>query len=318
VGADYKAFPGSIVNFEPGRVYCFIFDGNVALIAEIELTLENTAGIIHTGPGLYRGDVKIGEQNLQDSLAYISANAANNDKFYIVLGGDESSAPLSLNYSGRTVGITLLGYGGKRTISLNSNGSLFTVNSGVTLTLDDNITLTGRNANTSALVTLNDGKLIVNAGAKIAGNTASTTAAGGGVFITGTNAVFTMNGGEITGNTAAGYDNGRGGGVYVNSGTFTMNGGEISGNTATSYGGGVAVISNTSFFKTGGTIYGYVAGDNRSNIVKNNSGVVQNNMGHTVYATNSNSSYIKRKETIAGPTVNLSSNSSSWSGAWDY
>ncbi|MDR2702083.1 MAG: fibronectin type III domain-containing protein, partial [Spirochaetaceae bacterium] len=44
VGADYKPLPASIVSFESGRVYSFIFDGNVSLITEIELILENVAG----------------------------------------------------------------------------------------------------------------------------------------------------------------------------------------------------------------------------------------------------------------------------------
>jgi len=69
------------------------------------------------------------------------------------------------------VGITLLGYGGVRTITLNTNGNLFTVNDGVTLTLDENITLIGRSANTGSLVRNYNGKLIVNAGTKITGNT---------------------------------------------------------------------------------------------------------------------------------------------------
>ncbi|MDR2595808.1 MAG: fibronectin type III domain-containing protein, partial [Treponema sp.] len=43
VGADYKELSGSIVSFEAGRVYGFVFDGNVSLIAEVEIILENVA-----------------------------------------------------------------------------------------------------------------------------------------------------------------------------------------------------------------------------------------------------------------------------------
>jgi len=114
-----------------------------------------------------------------------------------------------------------------------------------------------------------------------------------------------------------------GSGVYVNGGTFTMNGGEISGNTASYGGGGVYVGGSVNFFeKTGGTIYGYTAGDSKSNVVKNSSDVVQNDQGHAVYVGNDNSSYIKRKETTAGTTDNLSyigrTTPPVWDGAWDF
>ena len=101
-----------------------------------------------------------------------------------------------------------------------------------------------------------------------------------------------------------------------------MSDGEISGNTA-GRGGGVYVslsLSINSFYsgnmsKTGGTIYGYTGGDN-SNTAKS-SGVVQSNQGHAVYAINYNSSIIYRRETTAGPTVNLDSNVAGAAGGWE-
>ncbi|MDR2716844.1 MAG: InlB B-repeat-containing protein [Treponema sp.] len=167
-------------------------------------------------------------------------------------------------------------------------------------------------------------------GGEISGNTASSHegGSGGGVYVD-FNATFTMNGGEISGNTASSvFGSNSGGGVYVGSGTFTMNGGEISGNIASSEvgdssGGGVYVHYNVSFFeKTGGTIYGYTAGNSKSNAVKNNSGVAQNDCGHAVYVSHSNSSYIKRKETTAGSGNNLSYigrlTPPIWDGVWDF
>jgi len=280
VGADYKAFPGSITSFRAGHLYNIVFDGAVSLIEEIEIKLGNAAGIIQSSPGLYRGEAKIGTQDLASSLAWISTNAVNGDDFYIVLGNDESSLPISLNYYGRTVGITLLGYGGERKITLSANGNLFTVNSGVTLTIGENITLVGRSANTGALVRLNNGKLIVNAGSKITGNTVSSSssvsasALGGGVYVTGTNADFIMNGGEITGNTSSVlFGNGRGGGVYIDSGgTFTMTGGEIAGNNASTSnsgigaGGGVFVYNLGSFTMNSGIISGNTTSGSGSSI----------------------------------------------------
>jgi hypothetical protein len=245
-----------------------------------------------------------------------------------------------------------------RTISLSSNGSLFTIEKGVTLVLDSNITLQGRSGNNGSLVIVNTGgafimrdgtKISGNAvsnyngdgggvyvgggtftmnGGEISGNTASASyytwsSRGGGVFVGGSG-TFTMSGGKITGNTVSDYK-GYGGGVYVY-GTFTMKGGEISGNTATerytdypSYGGGVYVAGGT-FNKTGGTIYGYTSGDSKSNTVKNSSDTVLANRGHAVYA--SNNSNVKRRESNAGPEVNLYfsvlGSTPSWSGAWEY
>jgi hypothetical protein len=157
----------------------------------------------------------------------------------------------------------------KHIVSLSSNGSLFTVGSEVTLTLDDNITLQGRNDNDASLVQVNSGgSLVMKTGSQITGNT--TTSNGGGVGV-GWDGIFTMDGGEISGNTATSgggvFSNGIftmdggeisgntatiGGGVS-NSGTFTMHDGEISGNTATSGGGGVRVDSGI-FTMDGGQI----------------------------------------------------------------
>ena len=226
-------------------------------------------------PGLYRGDVKIGNQNLSASLSYISANAVSGDDFYIVLGADESVSPTSLNYSGKTVGITLLGYGGERTISLNANGSLFTINTGVTLTLDENISLIGINTNNASLVRVNSNGTFIMNGGTISGNTAEY---GGGISVSG--GTVTMNGGTISGNTASfrgggigvgsngtltmydGIISGNnssvcGGGIYVSGGTVTMYDGIISGNEDTGgYGGGGIYVSGGTVTMNGGTISG--------------------------------------------------------------
>jgi len=247
----------------------------------------NASGVPNRTPGLYRGGAKISNQNLADSLTYISNNAVSGDEYSIVLGGNESISPKNLYYSGKTVGITLLGSGGERTITLNARGSMFTVNFGVTLTLNENITLIGISGNNASLVFVNnDGKLIMNEGAKISGNTdsdyyfsSSSYLTVGGVYSTGT---FTMNGGEISGNTASrsflsssssaapSYSIG---GVY-STGTFIMNGGEISGNTAflsfstsssspPSYSVG-GVYSTDTFTLNGGEISGNTASSSYS------------------------------------------------------
>jgi P pilus assembly protein, porin PapC len=387
----------------------------------------NASGVPNRTPGLYRGGAKISNQNLADSLTYILNNAVIGDEFSIVLGVNESISPKNLSYFGKTVGITLLGSGNERIITLSSNGSMFTVDSGVTLTLDENITIVGRSGNNASLVFVNnDGKLIMNDGAKISGNRSSSSSSSsfsvGGVYSTGTftmnggeisgntasssnaassygggvysSGTFTMNGGEISGNTASSYFRSSGGGVYstgtftmyggeisgntassssasytytsdssgggvyssgtftmyggeisgntasssysssnpnsssspsnsfgggvYSSGTFTMKGGEISGNTASSSssyssGGGVYVNSETFTKSGGGIITGYASDTVSGNVVKNSSGVVQNNNGHAVF-TSLNS---KRRNSTAGPGVNLDSSKDGVAGGWE-
>jgi len=221
-------------------------------------------GVSNDGPGFYRngGAEKIGDYNLTAALSYISNNAAIGDDYLIALGADESISPANLSYSGKTVGITLLGYGGERNITLSSNGSMFTINSGVTFTLDENIKLVGRIPNNASLVQVNSGGALIMNGGSISGNynIGGYFAEGGGVFVA-SDGTFTMNGGSVSENTARGDNGSYGGGVYV-SGTFTMNNGSISGNHAmanNSYGnpvcGGGVFISGI-FIMHGGTISG--------------------------------------------------------------
>jgi len=97
-----------------------------------------------------------------------------------------------------------------------------------------------------------------------------------------------------------------------------MKGGEISGNTASSSssyssGGGVYVNSETFTKSGGGIITGYASDTVSGNVVKNSSGVVQNNNGHAVF-TSLNS---KRRNSTAGPGVNLDSSKDGVAGGWE-
>jgi len=223
---------------------------------------------------------------LADKLTWLASNAASNNTYIIALDYDEGIGPQTLSYSGKS-NITLrMKNTVMRTVSLSSNGTLFTIGSGVTLILDSNITLQGRSNSVDdylyGLVRVNsNGTLIMNAGTKITGNTNTSASRhlsvyGGGISVI--NGTFTMNGGEISGNTAfnsstyyssnsSNYYCSYGGGVYVGGGTFTMNDGKISGNTVRSTsingGGGVYVNSGT-FTMNGGEISGNTASSSYS------------------------------------------------------
>ena len=185
-----------------------------------------------------------------------SNNARSNTTYTIVATANESMGPTTIDPWYSSININLSGGTTERTISLNSNGSLFTIER-VTLTLGNNITLQGRSDNNASLVLLSGGNIVMNAGSKIINNTIlaanNSNADGGAVNVR--SGTFTMNGGTISGNRVQAGTSGsyvdtvraRGGGVYVGqNGRFTMNGGTISNNTAysayyASAGGGVFV-----------------------------------------------------------------------------
>jgi fibronectin type 3 domain-containing protein len=197
-----------------------------------------------------------------------SSTAGN---YRIILTSNVSADNVALSAStGAAKVITILGDTAPRTITNTGSAVLFTVATGTTLVLGNNIKLDG-NEKSYSLVRINGGTLVMRAksaisgakanavyisqgafvmeGGEISGNTGSF---GGGVNVS--SGTFTMSGGTINGNTGS-----SGGGVYVSSGaSFTMSGGEISGNTASSKGGGVYVSSGT-FIMEGGTISGNIA-----------------------------------------------------------
>jgi hypothetical protein len=227
----------------------------------------NSAGVeggqsaaVSATTGTEAGGTLVPHTNITEALAWIKDNAENNGSYLITLDASSAIAPVSLSYSGKSnITITLRGISANRVISLNTSGHLFTVSSGVTLILDNGITLNGRGDNSSGHLVYVDsgGKLVLNEGAKIMGNkyNGSSYGGGGGVYVAGS---FTMHGGELSGNTHYLYSSysstygSYGGGVYVsNSGNFTMHGGKISGNTSSTsygaygaYGGGVYVVGN--------------------------------------------------------------------------
>ncbi|MDR1326499.1 MAG: InlB B-repeat-containing protein [Treponema sp.] len=292
--------------------------------------------------------------SLEDALGMISANPETGEAYTIILDNDApiAIAPTPLSYGGKKVSITLEGGADERILSLSSTGSLFTLQSGVTLKLGDNITLEGRSDNTAPLVRVNSGaELEMNEGSKISGNT--TSHEGSGVNVAG--GTFTMKGGEISGNTT-GYRGGgmfissgevimsggkisgnaagtTGGGVRVDGGKFTLSGGEISGNTAVSTGGGVAAYLGT-FIMEGGTISGNTAGTTGGGVFAaettsaftKSGGVIygldaepalqnaasSDSQGHAVYSTADN----KRDSTVEEEGDTLDKKESGAAGGW--
>jgi hypothetical protein len=199
--------------------------------------------------------------------AFAQAVAAiNSDKaggtYTITLNGNFVSNPVGFTGDVRKT-ITLKGDGTTRAIANNADKALFALSAGITLILENGVTLNG-NGKEAPLVDVQGGTLRMNSGSTVR------SAQSCGVFVPG-GGTFTMTGGEISGNTGRSSGSSRyGGGVYVNNGTFTMSGGTISNNTASSVGGGVFVNSSGTFTMSGGTISNNTASDNSGGVYMNN------------------------------------------------
>jgi phage shock protein PspC (stress-responsive transcriptional regulator) len=223
--------------------------------------------------------------SLIKQLQWLQANAESNGEYTIVVTSDENIEAQTLSFPDKSnITVRLTGEG-EKIISLKGKGSLFTVESAVTLILGNGVTLQGCDENDKSLINIKSGGNFTMIGGKISGNIAFSSGAGvrvssGGNFmmtdgeISGNKAAiedplflsngggisnfgnFTMTGGKISGNIAFGS----GGGVHVAEGNFTMSGGEISGNTAAKgEGGGVNHDRGGNFTMSGGEISGNTA-----------------------------------------------------------
>jgi len=217
---------------------------------------------------------------LEAQIQWLNANVQSGGNYTMELTADESIYPTTFSYAGKdNITITIRGIDSTRVITLNTTGSMFTVESGVTLVLDGNLELQGRSDNICYLIHVDsNGNLIMNTGTTITGNliyNTTSTDFGAGVYVS--DGTFTMDGGEISGNFANASS---GGGIVVSNGIFTMNGGLISNNIAV-YGGGINIAKGT-FNMNGGEISGnsgsrgggiYVA----NGIFNLNEGIISNN-----------------------------------------
>jgi len=250
---------------------------------------------------------------LTDKLTWLKSNAKSGGNYILEIDADEEicGAKASVNsvlsgnllnivpgvekfnchliFKDSNITITLRGIGANRTIFTGEVGSIFKVGRGVTLVLDDNITLQGFGFSNIRLSSVEHTAALVEVES-------------GGTLIMN-------NGSTITNNLHASlYGKGNGGGVYVHhGGTFIMKGGTINRNQVRStepnldastketgivykagkcgHGGGVYVhSSNGTFIKTGGTITGYSSDPSNGNaVIDINGNEVINGCGHAVF-----------------------------------
>jgi hypothetical protein len=194
---------------------------------------------------------------LAQQLAYIANNAGDGVVYDIVVDSDVYMGPATVSTLGRniTVIIRSASLADIKSIQLESVGHLFSVDTNITLKLQ-NIVLRGISMNNKALVLVGQGgKLILNSGSTITLNTnISGEGYGGGIYVN--DGFLELNDGcEVISNTTNTY--GGGGILLKNSGNIIMRGGIISENkvvAGSATGGGVCIENNSTMSMFGGII----------------------------------------------------------------
>jgi hypothetical protein len=141
--------------------------------------------------------------------------------------------------------------GNGKIVNLRMPGTLLTVGTGLTLILEK-ITLRGHDKNSSSLVKVAGGHLILGQGSLITDN--RTALMGGGVWVE--SGRLTLAWGAITRNAAHSV----GGGLYLQDGVVIMRAGKITENVAGGMGGGMYVNSGI-FIRSGGVIADNISKD---------------------------------------------------------
>lgn len=159
---------------------------------------------------------------------------------------------------------------------------------------------------------------------------------GGALYISGENAIVTLNGGTMSYNEAIGHknseggDDSSGGAMYVYRASLTLNGGQILSNTAGNIGGGIAVNQATitvmgdsllsgNNAKSGGAVY-VTSGAKGGGVFIMESGTIENNTctknGGGVYVNGTGSSFTMHNGSISNNIASGSDDAASAGGVY--
>ena len=256
------------------------------------------------------------------SVVYISEYGSNNgqgtpinpfatwEKAIETIGGEgvvyvTGAVTVASEHSHSSGSLTLRGYNGGGTLT-NSSGRVLNITGG-TVTLGDNITLTGTNTSgEGGAVYVGGGKFTMESGSTIANSTVQgTNAFGGGVAVMYGGAFTMNNGAEIIGCKA---DNG-GGGVYVYASNFTMNGGVIGGRdpNVARWGGGVYIGSDCEVTMSGNSEISYNSAEDTGSSATgiHGGGVCFSAIGESTFTMNDNAKITQNKSKGSGGGVHV-------------
>ena len=294
--------------------------GNTAYFYKVSALREMQEGDMsdHVSATTMQAPITPPGSTLSEQLAFIRSNSGDGTVFEIVVYNNEYMGPTSISTMGRNINVNIrsASSASPRTIQLDGQGHLFSVDSNITLRLQD-IVLRGHSNNNVGLVGVGSGgALVLNSGAKVTQNVnRNGNQCGGGIYING--GYLELNdGAEITENSVVERPLVYGGGIYVeNKGSVNIYGGLVSENTASGngtspggVGGGICITGNSTINMWGGIISKNLANhagggiyiENGSSFIKraalgsNTSGVIyggtggeanvatRNNQGHAI------------------------------------
>ena len=256
------------------------------------------------------------------SVVYISEYGSNNgqgtpinpfatwEKAIETIGGEgvvyvTGAVTVASEHSHSSGSLTLRGYNGGGTLT-NRSGRVLNITGG-TVTLGDNITLTGTNTSgEGGAVYVGGGNFIMESGSTIANSTVQgTNAFGGGVAVKYGGAFTMNNGAEIIGCKA---DNG-GGGVYVFASNFTMNGGVIGGHdpNVAKWGGGVYIGSDCEVTMSGNSEISYNSAEETGSSATgiHGGGVFFSAIGESTFTMNDNAKITQNRSEGSGGGVHV-------------
>ena len=273
--------PGLYAGTEPDYNLAFAgwYNGNIEWDFDAPVTQDMTLTAKFGPIDLSGISAETGDTVIDKAFAYINANP---EEYIFLLDEDIEIAGHSnrtLNQSGTK--LSIVGMESEREIKLSSNGNMFTlVGSGINLTLGENITLTGRTANSASLLYVQGGaSLIMKGNSSVSGNAVSgSSSQGGGVYVAGSGSSLTIkDNASVSGNEVSG-NNSQGGGVYVTGGSFTIqDDAALYENTASSNGGGVYVASGSFTMRDDTSVSENTAGSGGGVHVAGGSFTMQNN-----------------------------------------
>jgi len=250
----------------------------------------------------------IGFSSLDSAFDWIEENAIDNGNYTVRLKKNEKIKGRVFDYNDKLISITLISFDGieKQISYVNNWGwNLFDIMTGVTLILDQGITLKDPDNYYFECVPVSvKGKLIMKSGSAIKKEKTDEGWGWMGVVVAAAGE-FIMDGGHIDGNNSGSS------GIVVG-GHFTMNNGLISGGcgSLSDFGSGVIVSSGASFVMNGGSITGNNAYEGGGVYVRPhgeftmNGGAISNNnagLGGGVYVQATN--FIMNGGTISNNTA---------------
>jgi len=252
VGTNSSTYSPNVSALGAVFYYCVVTNTNPA--APGNTTAVRTTNIVRVRVSDSAVPVTVNGDAFDDLTSAFASIGTTPGTYEILIDENQTLAARTLG-NGMIISISSMTPTFQIEVQLTGTGSIFTVNSGASLTLED-VVLKGVSGNSSALVAVSGGSVTMQTGSEITGNTntSSSTSTYTGGAVTMTSGIFNLNGGKIHSNTRT-SSYGDGGGVAITGGTFNLNSGEISNNQAQMHGGGVYIRgTGVTFNMSGGSI----------------------------------------------------------------